>query len=102
MLVPLVWATVPGLFVQAVIGGIALGAFVVVDQALFIDVIPDKKTAGRDLGMANLAGNFGQAIGPVAAGQVVAITAGYSMVWVVSLVVVVVAAFAILPVKRAK
>lgn len=101
MLVPLAWATVPGLYVQAVIGGIALGAFIVVDQALFIDVIPDKKTAGRDLGMANLAGNFGQAIGPVVAGLVVSLTGGYSMVWVVSLVVVLFAAFAILPVKRA-
>ncbi|WP_216915857.1 MFS transporter [Nocardia noduli] len=102
MLVPLVWASVPALFVQAVIAGVALGGYVVVDQALFIDVIEDKKTAGRDLGMASMAGNLGQGIGPIIGGQVVALAGGYRAVWVVAAVVVLAAAAAIIPVKRAR
>jgi MFS family permease len=102
MLIPFVWPTLPGLFVQAVIGGVAMGAYLVVDQALFIDVLLDKRTAGRDLGMGALGGNFGQAIGPVVAGQVVALTGGYAMVWLVSAVIVLIAAVAIVPVKRAR
>lgn len=100
MIIPFLWPSVPALFIQAMIGNIGLGAWLVVDQALFIDVIPDKTTVGRDLGVAALGGNFGQALGPVFAGQLVAITGGYRMVWALGIVVVLVAAAAILPVKR--
>lgn len=98
--IPLVSPTLPALFAQAILGSLAMGAYMVVDQALFIDVIEDKRTAGRDLGMSSLGGNFGQAIGPIVAGQVVALTGGYLAVWIVAAVIVLVAAFAIIPVKR--
>lgn len=100
-LFPLFWPALPALFIQSVIAGFAFGTFLVVDQALFIDVI-DKKEAGRDLGVAALGTNVGQALGPVVGAQIVAITLGYRMVWVAAAVIVVVAAFAILPVKRAR
>ncbi|NUP03930.1 MAG: MFS transporter [Nonomuraea sp.] len=99
MLVPMVWPTLTALFVQIVVAGLAMGTYLVVDQALFIDVLPDKGAAGRDLGLGTLGGNFGQAIGPIVAGQIVALSGGYLMVWVATLVIVLVAAFAILPVK---
>ncbi|MHA6523611.1 MFS transporter [Tessaracoccus sp. G1721] len=101
-LLPLFWPSLPALFIQAVISGIALGGYMVVDQALFIDVIQDKRTAGRDLGMSALGGNLGQALGPLLAGQLVAFTGGYSGVWIMGAVIVTIAAVAILPVKRAR
>ncbi|QSZ55590.1 hypothetical protein AYX19_21065 (plasmid) [Paenarthrobacter ureafaciens] len=55
MVIPLVSPTVPGLIAQSVVAGFAFGAYLVVDQALFIDVIVDKRNAGRDLGMSALA-----------------------------------------------
>lgn len=100
-LFPLFWPALPALVVQAIIAGFAFGAFLVVDQALFIDVI-DKDEAGRDLGVAALGGNVGQALGPVVGAQIVALTMGYRMVWVAAAVIVVVAALAVLPVKRAR
>lgn len=102
LLIPFFSPTVPALIVQGVIAGTAFGAYMVVDQALFIDVIKDKRTAGRDLGMSALGGNLGQALGPVLAGQLVAIAGGYSIVWLVAAPVVLIAAVAILPVKRVK
>jgi MFS family permease len=102
MLVPLAWPSLVALYLQAIVGGIAVGAFVVVDQALFIDVLPDKLAVGRDLGIGNLAGNFGQAIGPGVAGVVLAITGGYRMIWLAAFMLVIVAAIAVIPVKRAK
>lgn len=102
MLVPLVWPTLVALYMQAIVAGVAVGAFVVVDQALFIDVLPDKEAVGRDLGMGSLAGNLGQAIGPAVAGVVLATTGGYRMIWLASFFLVMVAALAILPVKRAR
>lgn len=102
MIVPLVWPALPALYIQTVLAGIALGAFLTVDQALFIDVLPDQRAAGRDLGIGALGGNLGQALGPIIAGAVVSLTGSYRMVWAVALVVVVGAALAIIPVKRVR
>lgn len=99
--VPLVSPTLPALFVQAVLTGLALGCFMVVDQALMIDVLPDQTAAGRDLGMGILAINLGQAIAPAVAGVIVARTGDYNLVWVVGVLTVLVAAATIVPVKRA-
>jgi MFS family permease len=100
--VPLVSPTLPALFVQAVLIGLALGCFMVVDQALMIDVLPDQAAAGRDLGIGILAINLGQAIAPAVAGGIVAATGDYTLIWVVGVVTVLVATAAILPVKRAR
>jgi MFS family permease len=54
MLVPLAWPSVPAMYVQAVVGGAALGVYLVVGQALLIDVVEDPATtAGRDLGLGS-------------------------------------------------
>lgn len=100
--VPLVSPTLPALFVQAVLTGLALGCFLVVDQALMIDVLPDQAAAGRDLGIGLLAINLGQALAPAVAGGIVAATGGYNLVWVVGALSVLVATAAIVPVKRAR
>ncbi len=102
MVLPLLFPSLWALFAQAILNGLAFGTFMVVDQALFIDIIVDKRTAGRDLGMANLGQNIGQALGPVVAGQVVVLTASYALVWAVAAAVVLIAAFAILPIKRVR
>lgn len=102
-LVPFAWPTVTGMFVQAIVAGIGLGTFIVVDQALFIDVLPDRNAAGRDLGLSTLGQNLGQAIGPVIAGVVVAISGGfYGPVWPVAFALVLAAAFAVLPIRRVR
>ena len=102
MAVPLLSPTLPALFLQAVLGGLAMGIYMPVDQALFIDVLPNKEDAGRDLGIAALATNLGQALGPILAGQVVAIFASYGMIWMVALLLSLVAALVIIPVKRVR
>ncbi|WP_223690710.1 MFS transporter [Leifsonia poae] len=99
MAIPLISPTVPGLFIQAVVAGLAFGIYTPVDQALLIDVLPDAKAAGRDLGVAGLATNLGQALGPALAGFVVALSGGYAVVWVAALVLVALAAVTILPVR---
>ena len=78
------------------------GMYMAVDVALFIDVLPDKEAAGRDLGVANVASNIGQMLAPVAAGQIVALTAGYSALFIMSIVAVAVSAAAIIPVRKVK
>jgi MFS family permease len=102
MLIPIFSPTLPALFIQAIVGGIAFGAYLPVDQALFIDVLPDQRAAGRDLGVAALGSNLGQALGPVLAGAVVAITGAYLGVWIAAFVLVLLAAVAVIPLKGVK
>ncbi|WP_394525454.1 MFS transporter [Paenarthrobacter nicotinovorans] len=100
--VPLVSPTVPGLLIQGIVAGVAYGAYLSVDQALFIDVLPNMKDAGRDLGIAGLGMSMGNALAPIIAAQVFSLTGNYVWIWVVALVLVVAAAFAIFPVRSVK
>ena len=103
MTVPLIAPSVPGLLINGVIVGLAFGTYLPVDQALFVDVLPDRiNAAGRDLGVAGLGSNLGQALGPILAAQIVALTASYQLVWVAGAILVAFAAFSILPVKSAR
>ena len=85
-LVPLASPTLEGVLVQAAVSGLALGIYLPVDQALFIDVLPDRHAAGRDLGTAAIAVAVGQAAGPIVAAQAVGWTGGYAAVWVAGVV----------------
>ena len=102
-LVPLVWPSLPAMFIQAIVLGFGFGMFIVVDQALFIEVLPDREAAGRDLGLAQLGTNLGQAVGPAIGGLVVVVFAGaYGPIWAVSSVLVLVSAVLIAPIKRVR
>ncbi|MFB2587040.1 MFS transporter [Herbiconiux liukaitaii] len=99
-LAPLILPTLTGMFVQAIVAGFGLGLFIVIDQALFISVLPDRLSAGRDLGLATMAQNIGQALGPILAGVVVAVAGGqYGPIWVVAFVIALGSAFAVLPIR---
>jgi len=102
MFIPLLWPTLPALFLQGIIAGVAVGTFLTVDQAMFIDLLPDKEAAARDLGISTLGGNLGQALGPLIAGFVVASTGGYRALWVVSIIFVALAAVMVIPIKRVR
>jgi MFS family permease len=99
--IPFVSPTLPAMFAQAVVTGVGYGTFVAVDQALFIDILPDPDAAARDLGLSSLGQNLGQTLGPIVAGMVVGIFAGaYGPVWPVAFVLVSVSALAVMPIKR--
>lgn len=102
LLIPLLAPTLPAFYVFYILLAASYGMYMAVDVALFIDVLPDKEAAGRDLGVANVASNIGQMLAPVAAGQVVALTAGYSSLFIMSIVAVAVSAVAIIPVRKVK
>ena len=102
MLIPILAPTLPAFYVFFILLAASYGMYMAVDVALFIDVLPDKEAAGRDLGVANVASNIGQMLAPVAAGQIVALTAGYSALFIMSIVAVAVSAAAIIPVKKVR
>ncbi|TXK13097.1 MFS transporter [Microbacterium hatanonis] len=98
--IPLISPTLPALFIQVIITGAAFGIYIPVDNAMFIDFLPDPARAGRDLGLATVAMNLGQALAPALAAVVVAVTGGYQFVWVAALVLVALATLTIAPIKE--
>lgn len=102
MVLPVIWPTLAALYAKFVVGGIAFGIFLAVDQALLIDVLPNKGAAGRDLGMGHFAANLGSVMGPILAGAVLAATGDYRVVWLAAMLVLLISAFALMPVRSAR
>lgn len=77
-LIPFAWPAGPARFVQSVLGGFGLGV----------------SSPGQ---------NLGQALGPILAGVIVAVSGGaYGPVWPIGFVLVLLAAFVIIPIKRVR
>lgn len=100
MAIPLLSPTLPALFAQVIITGLAFGIYLPVDNAMFIDVLPDPARAGRDLGLAIVAMNLGQALAPALAAAVVSLTGGYQLVWGAALVLVALATLTVAPIRE--
>jgi MFS family permease len=73
--------------------GAGYGAFMSVSQALSLTVLPDPSTAGRDLGILNIAYTIPQVIGAPVAGVVVADLGGYRGLFIFAALLAAVAAF---------
>jgi MFS family permease len=73
--------------------GAGYGAFMSVSQALSLTILPDPSTAGRDLGILNVAYTIPQVIGAPVAGLVVADLGGYRGLFIFAALLAVLAAF---------
>ena len=92
-----------GFLVGMAIGGLGFGMYVAVDLALVADVLPDKDSAAKDLGVLNIAGALPFSVAPAIAPLVLAIGGGsYGVLYAVAGVCAVVGACAVLPVKRVR
>ncbi|MDK7091118.1 transporter [Bifidobacterium breve] len=61
---PWIMPSVTGMYLYAGIAGLGYGVYSAIDQALNVDVLPNKEEAGKNLGILNLATTLGQAVGP--------------------------------------
>lgn len=68
-----------------VIGGIGMGTYNAVDQALNIEVLPNPDSAAKDLGILNLANTGGQVLGPVLSATLISVF-GYQAIFPASTV----------------
>lgn len=89
-----------GMVLFAGIAGFGYGMYSAVDQALNVDVLPNRETAGKDLGFINIATCAGQAIGSVCTSTIVAMTGGYNLVFPVAIVMTIISAICVLLIKR--
>ncbi len=65
--------------------GLGYAVYSAVDQALNIDVLPNKKESGKDLGILNIATTLGQTAGPIVTSILVGI-GGYGLVFPTAIV----------------
>lgn len=89
------------MIVYAVIAGVGTGMYLAVDQALNIAVLPNPKTAAKDLGVMNLSATLGQIMGPVASGALISM-AGYRMIFPSMAVVCIIGCVMIMCIKHVK
>lgn len=64
--------------------GLGYATYGAVDQALNVDVLPNKEEAGKDLGILNMATTLGQTAGPIVTSALVA-AGGYGLVFPVAI-----------------
>jgi MFS family permease len=95
---PFAW----GMIVYAILSGIGNASFTSVDQALNIEVLPDKLTAAKDLGLLNMANSGGQILGPVVTSILVASTGGYQATFIAAFVMLALSAGLIAPIRKVR
>jgi MFS family permease len=95
---PFAW----GMIVYAILSGIGNASFTSVDQALNIEVLPDKATAAKDLGLLNMANSGGQILGPVVTSILVASTGGYQATFIAAFVMLALSAALIAPIRKVR
>ncbi|MCI1978288.1 MAG: MFS transporter [Bifidobacteriaceae bacterium] len=88
--------------VAAVLYGAGYGTFTAIDQALNVDVLPNKEDAGKDLGFINVGTTAGMAAGALMTSTIYSISGGYTMVFPVAIVMTLVGAFSISRIKVVK
>jgi MFS family permease len=91
-----------GFLVGMAFGGLGFGMYTAVDLALVADVLPDGDNA-KDLGVLNIANALPFSVAPAIAPAVLAIGSGsYGVLYAVAGVCALIAAVAILPVRRVR
>lgn len=97
-LAPFVW----GFIIFSVLSSIGGGVFNAVDQALNIEVLPNKENAAKDLGLLNVANTGGQVVGPAITSILVVATGGYQATFIAAAVLLVGAAVCFIPIKKVR
>jgi MFS family permease len=78
------------------------GIFGSVDQALTLDVLPDREQSGRWIAIMALANEIPKALAPVLAGALVLLGGGYSGVYYLSAVCALVGCLLVIPIKKTR
>ena len=102
LVVPLVMPTFTGWLVYTLVAGLGFGMFQSVDQALMSEVLPSKNSYAKDLGVVNIAATLPQTLAPAVGGAIVLAFGGYAALFPVGIVLSLLGAFAVWPIKAVK
>ena len=94
--------SVTGMYLYAGIAGFGYGVYSAIDQALNVDVLPNKEEAGKGLGILNLATTLGQTVGPSIASAVKTVTGTFTVVFAISIVMALCTAGFVLSLRKVR
>ena len=100
-LLPWVMRSATSMILFAGFAGLGYAVYGAVDQALNIDVLPNKEEAGKDLGILNIATTLGQTVGPIVT-SIVVVMGGYKLVFPIAIVFVLLACIFIQMIRSTK
>ena len=101
MLIPILMPTLEGWMLMTFIAGFGFGMFQAVDTALMSEVLPSAKSFAKDLGVVNIAATLPQTLAPAVAGAIV-LSFGYVGLFPVGIVLSILGAFAVWPIKATR
>ena len=97
-LLPWLWQDVTAWVIMTAIAGFGFGMFQAVDTAIMSEVLPSARSFAKDLGVVNIAATLPQTVAPAVAGIIV-LTFGYAGLFPVAIVLGILGAFAVWPIK---
>lgn len=97
---PWIFPTTTGMFLYAGLAGFGYGVYLSVDQALLVDVLPNKEEAGKDLSILNMSTTAGATLGPIITSVIVTVTGSYAIAFPVAMASAVFGALAIFRIKH--
>lgn len=100
-LLPWMWQDLTAWIIMTFIAGFGFGMFQAVDTALMSEVLPSAKSFAKDLGVVNIAATLPQTLAPGIAGAI-ALAFGYAALFPVAIVLGILGAFAIWPIKSVR
>ena len=101
--IPLAMPTITGMILMSAVNGFGFGLYMACDTALMTEVLPGGGvSAGKDLGILNVATNIPQAMSPAIAGVIIGSLAATRILFVFGMISVVVAALVLIPIKSVR
>src|SRR6478735_4764935 len=100
-LLPWIWQDLNAWMIMTFIAGLGFGMFQAVDSALISEVLPSAKSFAKDLGVVNIAATLPQTLAPGIAGAIV-LTFGYAGLFPIGIVLGILGALAVWPIKATR
>jgi MFS family permease len=92
----------PAILAAQLINGLSFGLYLAVDQALMTRVLPSVENAARDLGILNIANAGPQVLAPFVASLIISAMGGYRSLFIAALVLVVIGALCVRPIRSVR
>ncbi|WP_312178439.1 MFS transporter [Arthrobacter sp.] len=102
LLIPMFMPNFTGWAIFSLVSGLGFGMFQAVDTALMSEVLPSAKSFAKDLGVVNIAATLPQTIAPAFAGLIILGFGGYIALFPVGIVLSLLGAFAVWPIKAVR
>ncbi|MGO2096794.1 MAG: MFS transporter, partial [Candidatus Microbacterium stercoravium] len=98
LLLPWMWPDLTAWMIMTFVAGFGFGMFQAVDTALMSEVLPSAKSFAKDLGVVNIAATLPQTLAPGLAGAIVLLF-GYAGLFPVAIILGILGALAVWPIK---